>query len=55
MLTYFLMKFMPDGISEIIKIVKYPAAADILRMMASSSRREAAKDKEEKLINDGIL
>ena len=33
----------------------YPAAAQILRVMAGSSRREAARDWEEKLINDGIL
>ena len=55
-----------DGSLEIARALKlekeaksceimYPAAADILRMMASSSRREAAMDKEEKLINDGIL
>jgi len=35
--------------------IMYPATAHILRMMASSSRREAAMDKEEKLINDDIL
>ena len=35
--------------------IMYPAAAHVLRMMASSSRHEAARDKEEKLINDDIL
>ena len=55
-----------DGSPEITRALKleeeaksceimYPAAAHILRMMASSSRHEAARDKEEKLINDGIL
>ena len=55
-----------DGSPEIARALKleeeaktceimYPAAAHILRMMASSSRHEAAMDKEEKLINDDIL
>lgn len=55
-----------DGSPEIARALKleeeaktceimYPAAAHILRMMASSSRYEAAMDKEEKLINDDIL
>lgn len=35
--------------------IMYPSAAHILRMIASSSRHEAAMDKEDKLINDGIL
>ena len=35
--------------------ITYPSSAYILRMMASSYRHEAAMDKEDKLINDGIL
>lgn len=55
-----------DGSPELTRAIKleeeaklceimYPVAAHILRMMASSSRQEAARDKEDKLINDGIL
>ncbi len=35
--------------------ISFPSAAYVLRMLASSHRHEAAKDKEDKLITDGIL
>lgn len=35
--------------------IAFPSAARILRMLASSRRHEAARDKEERLIIDGIL